>query len=63
MVSVALAPGESTSSLVHRFTAWREAHGECQMPAQTPASEAQTAPDADQVSDATNGGQGAVSGL
>lgn len=28
-VSFSRMPGESTSSLVHRYTAWREAHGAC----------------------------------
>lgn len=28
-VAFARVPGESTSSLVHRYTAWREAHQSC----------------------------------
>jgi hypothetical protein len=28
-LSFSLVPGEATSSLVHRYTAWREAHQSC----------------------------------
>jgi hypothetical protein len=37
-------PGESTSSLVHRYTTWREAHRDCALPATEHADAERTPP-------------------
>jgi hypothetical protein len=35
-VAFALRPGEGTSALVHRYTAWREEHRDCTLPEPEP---------------------------
>jgi hypothetical protein len=37
-LSFSMVPGESTSSLVHRCSAWRDTHADCQLPEQDESS-------------------------